>query len=89
VFVSGLLDLTLATDDGTVQRASTADLIFDIVALVAAASRTTPLLSGDVVLTGRIPGDDPLVTRPVRPTDVVEAHITGLGRHRIVCVAAD
>ena len=57
-----------------VQRQSTADLTFDGPAIVSWVSRWVTLVPGDVIYTGT-PGS----TRPMRPGDVVEVEIEGIG----------
>jgi 2-keto-4-pentenoate hydratase/2-oxohepta-3-ene-1,7-dioic acid hydratase in catechol pathway len=62
------------------QRGSTADLVHDVPALVAAVSAVFTLLPGDVILTGT-----PAGVGPLRPGDRVEVEIAGLGiLHNVV-----
>jgi 2-keto-4-pentenoate hydratase/2-oxohepta-3-ene-1,7-dioic acid hydratase in catechol pathway len=56
------------------QDSTTADLIFDVPAVVEAASRFCTLEEGDVITTGTPPGVGPLVAG-----DVVEIEIEGIG----------
>ena len=58
-----------------VQEATAGDLLFPVAYPLADLSRTITLEPGDVVLTGT-----PAHSRPMRPGDVVEVEITGLGR---------
>ena len=63
------------------QSAKTADLIFDVPELIATISAGMTLLPGDIIATGTPPGvgigfDPP---RFLRPGDVVEVSISGLG----------
>jgi 2-keto-4-pentenoate hydratase/2-oxohepta-3-ene-1,7-dioic acid hydratase in catechol pathway len=58
-----------------VQEATAGDLLFPVAYQLADLSRTITLEPGDVVLTGT-----PANSRPMRPGDVVEVEITGLGR---------
>ncbi|MER6987573.1 fumarylacetoacetate hydrolase family protein [Saccharopolyspora hirsuta] len=81
------LRVTLELNGRTMQDESTADMIFDVAALVAAASQTFPLLPGDLVLTGSPAGNGMHHGRLLRPGDVVEGTITGLGTQRTRCVA--
>jgi 2,4-didehydro-3-deoxy-L-rhamnonate hydrolase len=83
------LDLrVLLTLNGEVkQDESTADMIFDVATLVAAASETTTLLPGDLVLTGSPAGNGQATGRFLRDGDVLEGTITGLGTQRTRCVA--
>jgi 2-keto-4-pentenoate hydratase/2-oxohepta-3-ene-1,7-dioic acid hydratase in catechol pathway len=57
-----------------VQDGSTADMIFDIPALVAHVSSVMTLLPGDVILTGTPEG-----VGPMQVGDEVEISIAGLG----------
>jgi 2-keto-4-pentenoate hydratase/2-oxohepta-3-ene-1,7-dioic acid hydratase in catechol pathway len=56
------------------QDSSTADLIFDVPALIAFVSRHMTLEEGDVISTGTPSGVGPLL-----PGDVVEVEISGIG----------
>lgn len=63
------------------QRASVADLIFDIPTLIATLSRTMTLLAGDIIATGTPEGVG-IGSKPPRylgPGDRVAVSITGLG----------
>ena len=70
-------DFTLRTylNGDLVQEATAGDLLFPVAYQLADLSRTITLEPGDVVLTGT-----PANSRPMRPGDVVEVEITGLGR---------
>jgi 2-keto-4-pentenoate hydratase/2-oxohepta-3-ene-1,7-dioic acid hydratase in catechol pathway len=57
-----------------VQDQTTADLLFDCATMVSFASQYLPLQPGDVIFTGT-PGD----TRPMKPGDIVEIEIEGIG----------
>jgi len=60
-----------------VQETTAADLLFDVAYQLADLCRTITLEPGDVLLTGT-----PANSRPMRPGDVVEVEIEGLGRLR-------
>ena len=81
--------LTLETrvNGEVMQRASVADLIFDIPTIVAYVSRFTPLSPGDVIATGTPGGVGDRREPPLymKHGDLVEVEITGLGvlRNRI------
>ncbi len=64
-----------------VQDGNTAEMAWDMHYLVADIARTITLVPGDVLLTGT-----PANSRPVRPGDVVEVEVDGLGvlRNRVV-----
>jgi len=75
------------------QDATTADMIFDMPTVVAAISEFMTLLPGDVITTGTPAGvgagfDPP---RFLRPGDVVEYGIEGIGegRQRVVAYSGD
>jgi len=67
------------------QHSSTRNLVFNVAALVAFISRIMTLLPGDVIATGTPSG-----IGPMRPGDVVEIRVEGIGalRNRIVAERA-
>lgn len=72
------------------QDGSTADMVFGVAELVAYISRYMTLLPGDIISTGT-PGGVGLATDPptyLKPGDVIEVEIDGLGRQRNEIVAA-
>jgi 2-keto-4-pentenoate hydratase/2-oxohepta-3-ene-1,7-dioic acid hydratase in catechol pathway len=72
------------------QDSGTADMIFDVAYLIWHLSQFTVLDPGDVVLTGTPQGVALSGRFPyLRPGDVVEMEIDGLGRHRNAVRAAD
>jgi 2-keto-4-pentenoate hydratase/2-oxohepta-3-ene-1,7-dioic acid hydratase in catechol pathway len=83
----GDLTVRLALNGQVMQDESTKDMIFDVAAVVAAASRTAVLLPGDLVLTGSPAGNGMHWGRLLRPGDVMEGSITGLGVQRVRCLA--
>jgi 2,4-diketo-3-deoxy-L-fuconate hydrolase len=88
----GDLRVTLKLNCGTMQDESTKDMIFDVAALVAAASQTVPLLPGDLILTGSPAGNGIHHGRLLRDGDVMTGSITGpgglsLGTQRVRTVA--
>ena len=68
------------------QRGSTATMVFGVAQLVSYVSRCMTLLPGDVIATGTPPGVGMGMRPPqyLRPGDVVELGIDGLGRQRQV-----
>lgn len=70
-------DFTLRTylNGDVVQETSAADLVFGVAYQLADLCRTITLEPGDVLLTGT-----PANSRPMKPGDVVEVEISGLGR---------
>ncbi len=85
VVVSGLdyNDLLLQTrlNGEVVQSERTKDLIFDVATIVSYLSRYLTLEPGDVIFTGT-----PQTTRAMKPGDVVEIEVEGVGvlRNRVV-----
>lgn len=69
------------------QDASTSDLLFDIPALISAASQTMPLLPGDLLLTGSPAGNGQHWKRFLQDGDVMHGAIAGLGAQTVRCVA--
>jgi 2-keto-4-pentenoate hydratase/2-oxohepta-3-ene-1,7-dioic acid hydratase in catechol pathway len=57
-----------------VQAQTTADLIFDCATMVSFVSRYMTIEPGDIIYTGT-----PGVTRPMKPGDVVEVELEGIG----------
>jgi len=76
--VSGLNynDLLLQTrlNGEVVQSERTKDLLFDVATIVSYVSRYVTLDPGDVIFTGT-----PGTTRPIKPGDVVEVELEGVG----------
>ncbi|UOQ57432.1 fumarylacetoacetate hydrolase family protein [Leucobacter allii] len=82
------LRLELRVNGETMQDERVSDIIHDIPALISAASHATALSPGDLILTGSPAGNaGHHGNRWLRPGDVMEASITGLGRQRNRCVA--
>jgi len=69
-------DLLLQTrlNGEVVQSQRTKDLVFDVAAVVSYVSRYVTLEPGDVIYTGT-----PGTTRPMKPGDVVEVELEGVG----------
>jgi len=68
------------------QHESTSDMIFDVAQLIEYISRYVQLLPGDLICTGSPAGNGAHYNRYLRPGDVLEGTITGLGTQRITCV---
>jgi 2-keto-4-pentenoate hydratase/2-oxohepta-3-ene-1,7-dioic acid hydratase in catechol pathway len=81
------LRLRLSVNGEVMQDDSTAEMLFDVAALIAYASRIAELRPGDYVLTGSPAGNGASHGRFLRPGDVIEATIEGLGGQRNRCVA--
>lgn len=82
------LDIGLTTTvNGEIrQQGRTSDLIFDIPRLVSAVSRMVTLLPGDVICTGTPSGVGAATGSFLKPGDVVEVTVEGIGtlRNRVV-----
>jgi 2-keto-4-pentenoate hydratase/2-oxohepta-3-ene-1,7-dioic acid hydratase in catechol pathway len=78
------LRIWTTVNDATMQDASTADMIFDIPALLDFLTATVTLEPGDVVLTGTPPGVGGFRTPPVflADGDVVTVGVEGIGELR-------
>lgn len=79
------VEITLKLNGEVMQKESTADMIFTVAQLISHASQTTPLLPGDLILTGSPAGNGAHWGRLLRDGDVMEATITGLGMQRTLC----
>jgi 2-keto-4-pentenoate hydratase/2-oxohepta-3-ene-1,7-dioic acid hydratase in catechol pathway len=90
-FVTDPMDLqvTLRLNGDVMQNESTKDMIFDVAQLVSYCSRIATLLPGDLVLTGSPAGNGMHWGRLLRPGDVMESEITGLGIQRNTCIAEE
>jgi 2-keto-4-pentenoate hydratase/2-oxohepta-3-ene-1,7-dioic acid hydratase in catechol pathway len=75
----GDLRITLRHNGVVRQDESTKDMIFDIPRLIAYVSTTTTLRPGDLLLTGSPAGNGAHWGVFLKPGDVVESEITGLG----------
>jgi 2-keto-4-pentenoate hydratase/2-oxohepta-3-ene-1,7-dioic acid hydratase in catechol pathway len=80
------LRITLSLNGEVMQDESTADMIFDVARLIKHTSSITTMLPGDLLLTGSPAGNGASRGRFLRPGDVMEGTITGLGRQRNRCV---
>jgi 2-keto-4-pentenoate hydratase/2-oxohepta-3-ene-1,7-dioic acid hydratase in catechol pathway len=80
------LTIKLSVDGELMQNESTADMIFDVATLVSYASSLVTLRPGDLILTGSPAGNGMHHRRFLKPGDVIESTITGLGVQRNVCV---
>ncbi|MER5427651.1 fumarylacetoacetate hydrolase family protein [Streptomyces sp. NPDC002588] len=76
------LRITLRHNGIVRQDESTKDMIFDIPRLIAYVSTTTTLRPGDLLLTGSPAGNGAHWGVFLKPGDVLESQITGLGRQR-------
>ncbi|MFJ4787275.1 fumarylacetoacetate hydrolase family protein [Streptomyces sp. NPDC088794] len=76
------LRITLRHNGVVRQDESTKDMIFDIPRLIAYVSTTTTLRPGDLLLTGSPAGNGAHWGVFLKPGDVLDAEITGLGSQR-------
>ncbi|MEU6259934.1 fumarylacetoacetate hydrolase family protein [Streptomyces sp. NPDC047043] len=76
------LRITLRHNGVVRQDESTKDMIFDIPRLIAYVSTTSTLRPGDLLLTGSPAGNGAHWGVFLKPGDVVDAEITGLGHQR-------
>ncbi|MBV9196414.1 MAG: fumarylacetoacetate hydrolase family protein [Solirubrobacterales bacterium] len=82
------LRIRLAVNGEVMQDESVDDIIYGVEDLVSYASTVAQLLPGDLLLTGSPAGNAGRHgNRWLRPGDVIEGEITGLGRQRNLCVA--
>jgi 2-keto-4-pentenoate hydratase/2-oxohepta-3-ene-1,7-dioic acid hydratase in catechol pathway len=84
------LNLWLKVNGEYRQKSSTANMIFDVPTLVSYISQFMTLLPGDVITTGTPPGVGLGMKPPqyLRPGDVVELGIDGLGESRQEVIAS-
>lgn len=83
------LQITLKLNGEVMQDESTADMIFDVARLIEYLSAIVVLQPGDVICTGSPAGNGMHYGRFLRPGDIVEGTIAGLGTQRNVCVAEE
>ncbi|MGB6308426.1 MAG: fumarylacetoacetate hydrolase family protein [Steroidobacteraceae bacterium] len=81
--------ITLKLNGDIKQDESTADMIFDIARLIEYLTSRVRLWPGDLLLTGSPAGNGSHTHRFLRPGDVLEGSIAGLGTQRNTCVAGD
>jgi 2-keto-4-pentenoate hydratase/2-oxohepta-3-ene-1,7-dioic acid hydratase in catechol pathway len=81
------LQITLKVNGQTMQDESTADMVFDVAALIEFVSNVAELRPGDLVLTGSPAGNGASHGLFLKPGDVMEGTITGLGTQLNTCVA--
>lgn len=81
------LQITLKLNGQVMQDESTADMIFPVARLIEWLSTHVLLEPGDVILTGSPSGNGTHYQRFLKPGDVMEGSISGLGTQRNACVA--
>ncbi|GAA2118447.1 fumarylacetoacetate hydrolase family protein [Actinomadura napierensis] len=83
----GSLQLTMSLNGQVMQDDTPDDMVHDVARLVAEASASVPLFPGDLILTGSPRGNGGHWNRFLRPGDVIEAAIGGIGAQRNRCVS--
>lgn len=81
------LRIVLKVNGKTMQDESTADMVFDVAALISFVSSVAELRAGDLLLTGSPAGNGASHGVFLADGDVMEGTITGLGTQRNGCVA--
>lgn len=81
------LQIVLKVNGRTMQDESTADMVFDVAALIEFISNVAELRPGDLVLTGSPAGNGASHGVFLKPGDVMEGSISGLGMQRNRCIA--
>lgn len=85
------LDVSLSLNGETVQSSNTSDMIFSVREIVSYMSQFMKLMPGDIIATGT-PAGVGMGMKPqrfLRPGDVMEVTVEGLGSQRQEAVAAD
>ena len=80
----------MTTVNGAVrQSASTDEMLFDVAVIVSEASRYEPIAAGTLITTGTPAGVGFVSGNYLRPGDVVEVMLSGIGtlRNRVVAGA--
>ncbi|WP_063130991.1 fumarylacetoacetate hydrolase family protein [Nocardia fusca] len=82
------LEIELRLNGERRQHDRAGNMLFDVPTLIAQASAITPLLPGDLILTGSPAGNGGKWQRWLTPGDVMEASISGIGTLHNTCQAA-
>lgn len=82
------LRIVLRVGGRVMQDGETSDMIFDVPSLIEYVSAITELRPGNLLMTGSPAGNGAHHGRYLRPGDVLDGEITGLGRQRNRCVPA-
>ncbi len=83
------LQITLKLNGQVMQNGSTADMIFGVSRIIECLSQYVQLWPGDLVATGSPAGNGTHYNRFLKPSDILEGSITGLGMQRNRCVAEE
>ncbi|WP_313815999.1 fumarylacetoacetate hydrolase family protein [Citricoccus sp.] len=79
------LEVSLYLNGQQMQQDTAANMLFDVPRLVSQASAITPLLPGDLILTGSPAGNGGKWQRWLQPGDVMETSVSGIGTLRNTC----
>jgi 2-keto-4-pentenoate hydratase/2-oxohepta-3-ene-1,7-dioic acid hydratase in catechol pathway len=77
----------LKVNGEAMQEGNTSQMTFDIARQIAYVSRFSRMLAGDILCTGSPAGNGVARGLFLRPGDVMEAEIEGLGRQIVRCVS--
>jgi len=80
------LQITLKLNGQVMQNESTADMIFGVTRIIEFLSTYVQLWPGDLIATGSPAGNGTHYNRFLRPGDIMEGSITGLGAMRNQCI---
>ena len=83
------LQITLKLNGQVMQNESTADMIFGVARIIEFLSAHVQLWPGDLIATGSPAGNGTHYNRFLKPGDIMEGSITGLGTQRNQCVAEE
>jgi 2,4-didehydro-3-deoxy-L-rhamnonate hydrolase len=83
------LQITLKLNGQSMQDESTADMIFGVPRIIEYLSTYVQLWPGDLIATGSPAGNGTRYNRYLKPGDILEGSITGLGTQRNRCVAEE
>jgi len=83
------LQITLKLNGQVMQNESTADMIFGVARVIEFLSTYVQLWPGDLIATGSPAGNGTHYNRFLKPGDIMEGAITGLGIQRNECVAEE
>jgi 2,4-didehydro-3-deoxy-L-rhamnonate hydrolase len=83
------LQLMLKLNGEIMQDESTADMIFGVARIIETLSAYVQLWPGDLIATGSPAGNGTHYNRFLKPGDVIEGSITGLGKQHNMCVAEE
>jgi 2,4-didehydro-3-deoxy-L-rhamnonate hydrolase len=81
------LNIRLAVNGKVYQDESTSDMLINIARQIEWLSKICQLMPGDVIATGSPAGNGSMYGVFLKPGDVMEASITGLGTQRTPCIA--